>query len=60
MTRMPEQDDFSYRRSGLNGCEIIAPDRRVIAWTVDIGWAGIIVGLLSRAGIAHPHAYTRK
>ena len=27
--------DYSYRRSGTNGCEIIDPNGLVIAWTVD-------------------------
>ena len=44
--------EFSYRRSGTNGCEIIDPDGLVIAWTVDPAWAGVIVGLLNWTEIA--------
>jgi hypothetical protein len=40
---------FAYRRSGTTGHEILDPNGLVIAWTVDVGWAGIIVGLLNKA-----------
>ena len=40
-------DSFSYRRSGTCCCEIIDPQGLVVAWTVDAGWAGLIVGLLN-------------
>jgi len=34
---------FSFRKSGTTGCEIIDADGSVIAWTVDVAWAGLIV-----------------
>jgi len=40
--------EFSYRRSGTTGCEIIGPDGLVIAWTVDTASAALIVGLLNQ------------
>jgi hypothetical protein len=42
-----EPDDFSFRRVGTTGHEIINADGVVIAWTVDEGWAARIVGLLN-------------
>lgn len=45
---------FHYRQSGTTGCELLDPDGRVVAWTVDAGWAGIIVGLLNGAGCPRP------
>jgi hypothetical protein len=41
--------EYSYRRSGSTGCEIIDPDGLVIAWTVDAAWAALIVELLNWA-----------
>ena len=46
--------DYTYRRSGLSGHEILDPEGLVIAWTVDVGWAGIIVGLLNGAALQPP------
>jgi hypothetical protein len=40
-------DAYTYRRSGTCGCEIIDPNGAVIAWTVDVSWAGICIGLLN-------------
>jgi hypothetical protein len=40
---------FTYRQSGTTGCEILDADGQVFAWTVDAGWAGLIVGLLNKA-----------
>jgi hypothetical protein len=45
---------FQYRRSGINGCEICDPDGQVVAWTVDVGWAGIIIGALNMIGSPRP------
>jgi hypothetical protein len=44
----PYTTPYTYRRSGTTGHEILDPKGSVIAWTVDVGWAGIIVGLLNR------------
>jgi hypothetical protein len=41
--------EFTYRRSGTCGCELLEPQGKVFAWTADVGWAGIIVGLLNQA-----------
>jgi hypothetical protein len=42
--------DYTARRSGTTGHEILNPDGEVICWTVDGGWAETIVGLLNRVG----------
>jgi hypothetical protein len=40
---------FSARRVASRGHEILDPQGKVIAWTVDEEWAAVIVGLLNRA-----------
>jgi hypothetical protein len=42
---------YTYRQSGSTGHEIVNPDGLVIAWTVDVGWAGMITGLLNGAAL---------
>ena len=42
--------DFTFRKSGTCGCELLGPDGLVVAWTVDVGWAALIVGLLNGSG----------
>jgi hypothetical protein len=43
-----KEDAFASRRIGITGHEILGPDGRVIAWTVDADWAALIVALLNR------------
>ena len=35
-------------------------ERLVIAWSADVGWAGIIVGLLNQAALFHSPTNTEK
>ena len=44
--------EFTFRKSGTCGCELLGPDGLVVAWTVDVGWAALIVSLLNRIGQA--------
>jgi hypothetical protein len=46
--------EYSYRRSGTCGCEIIDADGTVVAWTVDAAWAGLIVAALNGACLPRP------
>jgi len=46
--------DFTYRRCGTTGCEILAPDGSVVAWTADARWAALIVLLLNGACLSRP------
>jgi hypothetical protein len=40
---------FTFRLIGSMGCEILSPDGTVVAWTVDLTTAAVIVALLNRA-----------
>lgn len=51
---MTSMSNYTYRRSGTTGHEILDPNGTVIAWSVDAGWAGIIVGLLNGASFPEP------
>ena len=50
---MQQHNNFTYRRSGSSGCEIVDPDGVVIAWTVDEVWAAMIVAELNRSPTAN-------
>ena len=39
--------NYSYRQSGMAGCEILDQDGNIIAWTVDSTIAEVIVHLLN-------------
>ena len=41
-------NDFTFRQSGSRGCEILAPDGTVVAWTTNEIVAMVIVALLNR------------
>lgn len=45
---------FTYRPCGTTGHEILDPAGQVIGWTVDVGWACLIVGLLNHPGPYRP------
>jgi hypothetical protein len=40
--------EFTARRSGTTGCEILNHDGEIVAWTVDELWAAKIVAALNR------------
>ena len=40
---------FTYHRIGSTGCEIVTPDRTVLAWTMDETMAMVLVALLNWA-----------
>jgi hypothetical protein len=42
---------YAFRQSGVCGCEVLDPDGRVYAWTVDECRAAILVGLLNWADL---------
>jgi len=42
-------EQFTYRRSGSCGCELLDAAGRVFAWTASIAWAAVITELLNRA-----------
>lgn len=54
MSEPLKSDDFRYRQSGTTGQEILDPDGRVVAWTVNAAWAEIIVGALNGVGRSRP------
>ena len=39
--------NFSFRKSGMNGCEIVDADGRVFAWAIDPSSAAMIVAALT-------------
>jgi len=54
--------EYSARRCGSTGHEILDPKGEVVAWTVDGSWAAIIVDLLERAengDALNPHSESR-
>lgn len=42
---------FGFRKSGINGCEILDADGRVFAWAVDPSAAAMIVVALTWLGL---------
>jgi len=45
---MESNPGYSYRKSGMAGCELLTPDGEVFAWTLDVYWAAFIVALLNK------------
>ena len=41
-------NEFTFRRIGSTGCEILDPNGVVVAWTADELWAVLIVAELNR------------
>jgi len=44
---MKSSPGYSYRKSGMAGCELLNLDGKVFAWTLDEYWAVLIVALLN-------------
>lgn len=42
-----QNSEFTYRRVGTTGCEILDPNGVVVAWSVDEMWAAVIVARLN-------------
>lgn len=43
--------DYTYLRSGINGCELINKNGEVFAWTISVGWAAIVIDMLNMSDV---------
>ena len=46
-------NDYSWRRTGTCGCELLDADGTIVAWSANESWAMTIVRLLNDTDLSH-------